>query len=248
MRILISNDDGYSAPGILALRAAFENEHEVWLAAPAEEQSGASHKLSFGVPLRAKRLAERTFAVSGTPTDAVYLAIHHLMPEPPELVLSGINRGVNAGDDITYSGTVAVAIEGAILGLPALAFSLELSPNMDYVPAALAAKRLVQMVIAEGLPKGTFLNVNIPAKAEEDELRFAVTHQGARNYDHSIIERPDPRGEPYYWIGGNPLGYFSQEGSDCDAIAAGLVSVTPLCVDLTHRDFLPKLGAWFSRQ
>lgn len=248
MRLLISNDDGYAAPGILALRAAFEGEHEVWLAAPAEEQSGASHKLSFGVPLRTRKLGERCYAVSGTPTDAVYLAIHHLMPEPPDLVLSGINRGVNAGDDITYSGTVAVAIEGAILGLPALAFSLELSASMDYAPAALAAKRLVEQVLAQGLPKGTFLNVNIPAGATADTLRFAVTFQGARNYDHSIIERPDPRGEPYYWIGGNPLGYFSREGSDCDAIAAGFVSVTPLHVDLTDRAFLPKLNAWFSRQ
>jgi len=247
MRVLVSNDDGVESPGIRALAEALEPLGEVWVVAPDREQSAASHAISLHRPLRVHRLGERRFAVDGTPTDCVYLAMNHILKDRrPDLVVSGINRGANLADDVTYSGTVAAAMEGAFFKLPAVAISLaSKSHRYDFGPAAAFARSLVGAVMARPppqgalLPAGALLNVNVP----DGPVRgFALTRLGKRSYGQVVTERFDPRGRAYYWIGGDEQSHDDIPGSDCCATYdEGMVSITPLHLDLTHPSLLDSL-------
>lgn len=242
MRILISNDDGIRAAGIRALEAALAPLGDVWVIAPDREQSAASHSLSLYRPLRVEEMDDRHFAVDGTPTDAVNLAINGIMKQRPELVVSGINHGGNLGDDITYSGTVSAAMEGTLLGIPSIAVSLVARDQHDFGPAADFAARLAAVVGERGLPRDTLLNVNVPSLPLAQLRGYRVTRQGKRRYGDAIVEHLDPRGRKYYWIGGDDLGFVPGEGTDCTAVADGFISVTPLHLDLTNYASLADLG------
>lgn len=243
MRVLISNDDGIRSQGLAALERALEGVAEVWVVAPDSEQSAASHAISLHRPLRIQEVGPRRWSVDGTPTDCVYVAVHHLLrDERPALVLSGINHGSNLADDVTYSGTVAAAMEGALLGIPAIAFSLAVRERFDFAPAAAFARELAAAVLERGLPRGVLLNVNVP---RGDVLGFRVTALGKRAYGSAVLENVDPRGRKYYWIGGSENRHEDVPGSDCNAVFdEGLVSVTPLHLDLTHRRQLDEMSTW----
>ena len=242
MRILLTNDDGIRAEGLKALERVFSETHEVWTVAPEREQSGASHKLTLSAPLRIFERGSQRFAVEGTPTDAMYLALYHLMPERPDLVLSGINHGPNMGDDVLYSGTVAAAMEGALAGIPSVALSLATFENFRFEAAAEAACRIVARLENGGLANWKLFNVNVPQNATTKTLDFRLTRLGKRRYRQSVEEFLNPRGKRFYWIGGNPDGSEPVENGDIDAVEAGCVSVTPLTLDLTAHGVLQDKG------
>lgn len=241
-RILVTNDDGIHAEGIVALAAALERLGDVYVVAPAHEMSAASHSLTLVRPLRVERLSDRRWSVDGTPTDCVTIAIAHLLKDDlrPDIVLSGINRGPNLGDDTTYSGTVAGALEGSIHGLPAIAVSLATRRDHDYAHAAEFSATLAAKVIAEGLPKGTLLSVNVPPGPVAG---VRVTRQGIKAVSPEVIEGTDPRNRKYYWIGDDGATWENEEGTDYEAIGDGLVSITPLRNDLTDYRALEEMRA-----
>ena len=235
MRILVSNDDGIHSEGIQALEETLRSIGEVYTVAPDRERNAVSHALTLHRPLRIDEIAPRRFAVNGTPTDCVNLAVKGFLPVRPDMVVSGINKGPNLGDDITYSGTVAAAIEGALLGIVSLAVSV-VGMHTDYRfgPAAEFAASLAGHIAAHGLPAKTLLNVNVPNLDRSELKGYRFTHQGKRRYSEKIEICPNPRGKHYYWIGGDDLGFDPEEGSDCVAVNEGYISVTPLQVDLTN--------------
>jgi 5'-nucleotidase len=245
-RILISNDDGYLSEGLKALAEAVEGLGEVWVVAPEVEQSATSHAISLHRPLRIRPLkAPRWFAVDGTPTDCSYVAINHLLKERrPRIMVSGINHGPNLADDVTYSGTVAAAMEASILGVPAIAFSLVTRRHFEFGPAARFARRLVAAALAQpSLPPQMLLNVNVPADVEPEG--YMVTRLGKHSYGFDVIEKTDPRGRKYYWIGGNEYQHEDIPGSDCNAVLREkLVSVTPLQLDLTDESARGEVARW----
>ncbi|HXG92814.1 MAG TPA: 5'/3'-nucleotidase SurE [Blastocatellia bacterium] len=230
-KILVTNDDGIHSQGIIALAEALKRVGEVTVVAPAHEMSAASHSLTLVRPLRIDRIDEHHYSVDGTPTDCVTLAMNHIMRDsPPDLVVSGINKGGNLGDDVTYSGTVAGALEASIYGLPGIAVSLVQRTNFDFTHAAEFAVELAQRVLGDGLPRGTLLNVNVPP----GPVRGArITRQGTKIIKPTIIEGTDPRQRKYYWIGEESLTWNEEEGTDYEALRLGLVSITPLRTDLT---------------
>ncbi len=235
MKILVTNDDGIESEGLVALARALEKVAEVWVVAPDRERSAVSHSLTLGRPLRKKGvriLGPRYFAVNGTPTDCVLLGVNKILPERPSLIASGINKGENLGDDITYSGTVSAAIEGTILGIPSFAISLVSRNHFYFAHAAAFAVRLSSNLLRTGLPKNTFLNVNVPGKQKPKSYR--ITRMGKRIYGDSVQERVDRWGRKYYTIGGNVPGYADTEDSDFKAIARNLISITPLHLDWTN--------------
>jgi 5'-nucleotidase len=234
MIILVSNDDGIQAPGIISLETALRRVGEIYTVAPDRAQSSMSHALTLHRPLRVHEVAPRRLAVDGTPTDCVKLALTGLLPVRPDLVVSGINNGPNLGDDIIYSGTVSAAIEGALLGVPAIAVSLVSFQSLDFEVAAEFTATLVSRIGAQGIPPETLLNVNVPPLPKDKLKGWQLTRMGKRHYSENIVERIDPRGGKYYWIGGDDLGFAQQEGTDCVAVHEGFVSVTPLQVDLTN--------------
>ncbi|RMG16374.1 MAG: 5'/3'-nucleotidase SurE [Deltaproteobacteria bacterium] len=242
-RILISNDDGIGSPGIRALAAAMRPLGEVTVVAPDREQSAASHAISLHRPLRLTEVEPGWWQVDGTPTDAVYLGIHHLMKgSPPDLVVSGINLGANLGNDVTYSGTVAAAFEGCLFGIPSVAFSLVARAPKHFDAAVRFARALATRVLDVGLPEGVLLNVNLP---KGEPHGWKVTRLGRRSYGEQVEERLDPWGRSYYWIGGTETAHADIPGSDCNAVFdEGLVSVTPLHLDLTHAPSVPKIAKW----
>ncbi len=245
MRILLTNDDGIRAEGLLALERVFSETHEVWTVAPEREQSGASHKLTLSAPLRVFERGPRRFAVEGTPTDAMYLALYHLLPERPDLVFSGVNHGPNMGEDVLYSGTVAAAMEGALAGIPSVALSLAAFRDFRFDAAAEAARRIAARLERGGPERGEWadgklLNVNVPQDAVAKRLEFRLTRLGKRRYRQSVEEFRNPRGKRFYWIGGNPDGSEPMENGDIDAVERGFVSVTPLTLDMTAYDILEK--------
>jgi 5'-nucleotidase len=208
---------------------------EVWVVAPDREQSAVSHALSMGRPLRKKKinaLGPRYFSVNGTPTDCILLGVNKIMPERPRLIVSGINKGENLGDDITYSGTVSAAIEATILGIPSFAISLVARENFDFTHAAAFAGRLARNLLRHGLPRNTFLNVNVPGGKKPRSYR--ITRMGKRIYGDSVQEKRDPWGRKYYLIGGNNPGYAETEDSDFKAIAKNYISISPLHLDWTN--------------
>lgn len=243
-RILVSNDDGYLSEGLQALVSAVEPLGEVWVVAPDREQSAASHAISLHRPLRIQRVKERWYHIDGTPTDCSYLAIHHILKDnPPTLMVSGINHGANLADDVTYSGTVAAAMEACILGVPAIAFSLVARRHFDFTHAAKFAHAIAKAALANPMPGRMLLNVNIPGDAEP--RGFRLTRLGRHSYGYDVVENVDPRGRKYYWIGGKDYSHEDVEGSDCNAIHLDkLVSVTPLHLDLTEYRQMDTLRGW----
>jgi 5'-nucleotidase len=244
--ILVSNDDGVRAPGIAALHHALGPLGRVTVVAPDRERSASSHSLTLDVPLRANRISDDVISVEGTPTDCVLLAVKNLLPERPALVVSGINRGANMGHDVTYSGTVAAAMEATIVGIPAIAVSLDRSSEgrYDYAEAAEVAREMAALVLARGLPEGTLLNVNVPNVAVGGIRGIALTRLGKQIYEDSVVKKTDPRGRVYYWIGGQSSTWAVEPDTDFAAVAQGLVSVTPIHMDLTDYRMLEALRGW----
>lgn len=238
MIILLSNDDGIHADGIAALEISLRPLGDIYTVAPEREQSATSHALTLHRPLRARELAPRRIAVDGTPTDCVKLALTGLLPVRPDLIVAGINRGPNLGDDMLYSGTVSAAVEGALLGVPAIAVSLAAFDNHDFRPAAQFTTALIERLRQRGIAPDLLLNVNVPPLAPEKIKGWRFTRQGKRHYSENIVERVDPRGKKYYWIGGDDLGFTHDDGTDCVAIHEGYVSVTPLQADMTNYELL----------
>jgi 5'-nucleotidase len=243
-RILVGNDDGYQAGGLKALAEAMEPLGEVWVVAPESEQSAASHAISLHRPLRIRESRARWFAVDGTPTDCSYVAINHLMKdEPPQIMVSGINYGPNLADDVFYSGTVAAAMEASIFGVPAIAFSLATRRNFDFGPAARFARRLVEAALARPLPPQMLLNVNVPP--DVDPKGYVVTKLGKHRYGNDVVEKVDPRGRKYYWIGGSEYDFEDIPGTDCNVVLKDhLVSVTPMQRDLTDQPLRAEVSRW----
>jgi 5'-nucleotidase len=230
-RILVTNDDGVYSEGVRLLGKALERLGEVIVVAPDREQSATGHSLTLSRPLRMQKLEERTYAVDGTPTDCVNLAILWLLKERrPDLVVSGINFGLNVGDDVTYSGTVSATFEGSLLEVPSIAFSQEVAEGFSFARSAELAARFVEGLFAEAtLPRDLLLNVNFPASAPRGVV---FTRLGKRVYRQSVVEKVDPRGHNYYWIAGTPE-WQDDQGTDHEAVQKGFVSVTPLHLDLT---------------
>jgi 5'-nucleotidase len=242
-RILVTNDDGIHAEGIIALENALRDMAEVFVVAPVSEMSGASHSLTLSRPLRIRQIDDRHWTVDGTPTDCVTLALNRIFtPEQrPHLCASGINHGANLGDDATYSGTVAGALESTILGVPGLAFSLVAGADYDFTESAKVAALLVAKAIKEGLPSDTLLNVNVPIGTPKG---VRVTKQGFKDARPVISEHADPRGKLYYWIGEERNGFHAEGGTDFEAIDEGFVSVTPMRSDLTNHAAIEVLKNW----
>ena len=253
MRILLTNDDGIHAPGFAVLEAiAAKLSDEVWAVAPAEEQSGAGHSLTLSRPIRLRRHGERKFSVSGTPTDAVMMALAHIMKDfPPDLILSGVNRGANLAEDVTYSGTVSAAMEGALAGVRSIALSQVYAKEAmgDMVPFAAAeawAERVLRPLMDAPFAAGTLVNVNFPALAPESIKGIRICRQGIRDYGRlRIVERTDPRGFRYYWFGLAPTIETPGHVTDLEVVADGYIAVTPLHLDLTEEAGLDRLSHLF---
>ncbi|HLN65201.1 MAG TPA: 5'/3'-nucleotidase SurE [Symbiobacteriaceae bacterium] len=249
--ILLTNDDGIYAPGINAIREELERRggHEVWAVAPDRERSASGHAITMYrplFPLKAKIPGAQSpcFSVTGTPADSAKLAIEAILPRRPDLVISGVNRGANLGTDLFYSGTVAAALEGPILGIPAIASSLDGFTYPDYSVAAHFTAELAMKVLAEGVPPGTLLNVNIPARTRAEIQGVRITSMGRRLYKDQWDKRVDPRGRTYYWLAGELMELDNDPQSDVTAVEQGFVSVTPIQLDLTRYDQMERLSGW----
>jgi 5'-nucleotidase len=239
--ILATNDDGIHAQGLGALAESLASLGEVYVVAPDREQSAVGHALTLHRPLRVDRLGERRFSVNGTPSDCVNLGVLGLLPEPPVLVVSGINHGSNLGDDVTYSGTVSAAMEGTLLGVPSMAVSQAEGDTANFEAAGRVARLVAARVLVEGLPAKTLLNVNVP---RGDVHGIRMTRLGHRIYREKVVQEVDPRGRPYFWIGAGPPEWQEDEASDIAAVHSGLASVTPLHLDLTHFGALGRMAEW----
>ena len=253
MRILLTNDDGINAPGLKVLeQIARQFSDDIWICAPSEEQSGAGHSLTLTRPVRLHKHGERRFAVSGTPTDSVMMALRTVMPDAPDIILSGVNRGANLADDITYSGTVSAAIEGALAGIKAIAFSQVYAREGmgDEVPFGAALEwgpKVLAPLIDAPMADRTLINVNFPARAPEDVKGIRVVRQGFHDYSRgTIVEGRDPRGYRYFWFGLDQIEHTLDHGTDLEAIEEGYVAVTPLQLDLTHYSTIGILAERFS--
>jgi 5'-nucleotidase len=252
MRILLTNDDGIRAPGLVVLeQIARQFSDDIWICAPDEEQSGMGHALTLTRPVRMRQHDERRFSVTGTPTDAVTLGLRKAMDGPPDLILSGVNRGANLADDITYSGTVSAAIEGALAGVRSVALSQVYAREGmgDDVPFGAAIEwgaKVLRPLIEAPLPKRTLVNVNFPALPASDVKGIRVVRQGFHDYSRgTVVEGRDPRGYKYYWFGLEAMEHTLDHGTDLEAIDEGYISVTPLQLDLTHHASLGMLGERF---
>ncbi len=242
VRILISNDDGINSKGLHRLHEALSTLGEVFVVAPDRDQSAVSHSLSLYRPLRLDEVTDHVYTVDGTPTDCINLAINGILHDlKPDLVVSGINKGENLGDDITYSGTVSAAMEGTLLGVPSIAVSLAGKNDYNFEAACHYCVKISKYVLKNKLPKDTLLNINIPGISKSDIKGVMVTRQGKRLYEEPVVEKTDPRGRKYYWIGGDALGFIHIENSDIAAVNDGYVSVTPITLDLTDFGFMDEL-------
>jgi len=244
MQILISNDDGYQAPGIRCLAEALGRIAAVTVVAPDRDRSGASNSLTLDNPMRATRAEDGFVRVDGTPTDCVHLAITGLLEREPDMVVSGINAGANLGDDVLYSGTVAAAMEGRFLGLPAVAVSLASSQPEHYATAAQVAVELVERLKADPLPADTILNVNVPDMPWEALAGWQATRLGHRHKSEPVVKAHDPRGRAIYWVGPPGGEQDAGAGTDFYAVRNGYVSITPIQVDLTRYEALEKVAGW----
>jgi 5'-nucleotidase len=257
VRILVTNDDGIHAPGLVVLEEiARELSDDVWVCAPSEEQSGAGHSLTLNRPVRLHKHGERRYAVSGTPTDSVTMALREVLDAPPDLILSGINRGANLGDDITYSGTVSAAMEGALAGIRSIALSQvyakegqnENGPNdVPFEAARDWASRVITPLLDAPLQPRTLVNINFPPRKASQVKGIRVVRQGFHDYSRgSVVKGRDPRGFSYYWFGLHAIEHTLDHGTDLEAIDEGYISVTPLQLDLTHHETLAALEERFS--
>lgn len=243
MLILVTNDDGVRSPGLRSLASKLSELGQVVVVAPDRNRSAIGHALTLDHPLRAEEIKPQVFAVDGTPTDCVNLGIHGLLPQRPDLVVSGINRGSNLGDDISYSGTVCAALEATLMGFPAFAVSLDTKrfKEEDLVQAAVFSKKMAELIIEKGLPEETFLNINIPSGTCTG---VQLTRQGKRRYGESVVSKQDPRGRKYYWIGGAEVGFEDIPETDCSALHQGMVSVTPLRTNMTNEKTFFEMECW----
>jgi len=248
MRILLTNDDGIDSPGLKALADALSPLHEVTIIGPDRNWSISGHNRTMDRPLRVseKFLGDgyKAYQTDGAPADCVALAVLGFLPQVPELVISGINHGNNLGDDITYSGTVAAAMEGVISGLPSIAISMDTHPIWPVDVASAFTVRLVDQITKRGLAKDILLNVNVPNLSQNEIKGVQITRLGKRVYDDALIERKDPRGRAYYWLGGTQVHSEREEGADGAAIEDGYVSITPIHLDLTNHSLLETLRTW----
>jgi len=243
--ILVTNDDGIRSKGIILLAKALQEIGNVFVIAPDREQSAIAHSLTLRRPLRVEKIRKNFYAVDGTPADCVHLGVNALLPERPRLVVSGINKGGNLGDDITYSGTVSAAFEGTLLGIPSFAISLVSRSHFKFKAAARFAQKVAQRVLKEGLPKDTLLNINVPNLDEEKIKSIKITQQGRWVHNGSgVEEKIDPRGKKYYWIGSGRLVFDKKRDTDFDAVSNSYISVTPLHLDLTDYSSIQQLKKW----
>ncbi len=244
--ILVTNDDGISSEGIKVLADALSALGETWIVAPQREQSAVGHSLTLHRPLRVSHCGPREVAVDGTPTDCVVLAVNNLMERKPSLLVSGINKGGNMGYDITYSGTVSAAWEGTLLGIPSFAVSMlpDERESYHFEPAAAFACRVARAVLKRGIPFNTLLNVNVPNTSGAPIDRYKITRQGKRHFGDPIVEKIDPRGKKYYWIGGAYQGFEQIPDSDLVAVHESYVSITPILIDLTSYASMETLATW----
>lgn len=250
MRILLTNDDGIHAPGMEVLeRIAARLSDDVWVCAPAEEQSGAGHSLTLHQPVRLREHGRQRYSVTGTPTDAVNLALRKLFEDKrPDLVISGINAGENLGDDITYSGTISAAIEGALAGIPAIALSQAFRDgSRGFAVAEAWAERVLRPLLDKPMAKRTLVNVNFPARPADQVRGIRVVRQGFHDYSRgSLVEGTDPRGRPYYWFGLEDMEHTLDHGTDLEAVADGYIAITPLQLDLTQHSAIGPLAETFA--
>ena len=249
MRILLTNDDGVFAPGLRALRKELGRLGEVTVVAPAQEQSGVGHAITLLTPLIVKEVDAEDgstlgFMVEGSPADCVKLAILELMDRPPDLIVSGINSGANAGINVLYSGTVAAAIEGAFFKVTSVAVSLELAEHFDYPHAARHAVRVIERILANDPPPGSLFNVNLPAHARGEPKGVKVVPMGVGRHGETFERRRDPRNRTYYWLTYAPPYDLGDDASDIAGLAQGYITITPLHFDLTRHDLIPKLQGW----
>lgn len=254
MRILLTNDDGINAPGLYVLeKIAAKLSDDIWIVAPSEEQSGAGHSLTLTRPVRVREHAPRRFSVTGTPTDSVTMALRKILPEPPDLILSGVNRGANLGDDVTYSGTVSAAMEGALAGIRSIALSQVYSKEgvgnaVSFDAAEQWGEKVLRPLLDTRFASRTLVNVNFPAVTGGEVRGIRVVRQGFHDYGRgSVVEGVDPRGFPYFWFGLHGIEHTPGADSDLEAISAGYVSVTPLHVDLTHEASLGMLAERYAQ-
>jgi len=244
--ILVTNDDGIGAPGLVALTESARALGDVWVIAPEKQQSAMSHALTLHKPLRVKEHGPQQLAISGTPTDAVFFGVLHALPRQPDLILSGINSGPNLAADVSYSGTVSAALEAAIMGVPGIALShvSVAAQAEDYRDGAAFAKTVAGQVLRDGLPAGCYLNVNFPKVPTGEVQGVRATILGDRYYEDCLVECTDPRGRPYYWIGGSGYHFNDVPGSDCNAIDEGCISVSLLRADPTAAQGVDLIRSW----
>jgi len=243
--IQVTNDDGIHSKGIIVLAKTLQEIGDVFVVAPDREKSAIAHSLTLHRPLRVEKIRKNFYAVDGTPADCVHLGVNTILPKRPQLIVSGINKGGNLGDDITYSGTVSAAFEGTLLGIPSFAISLVSRSHFKFDVAARFALRVARYIIRSGLPKDTFLNINVPNLNEKEIKSYKITQQGrwVRN-GSGVIEKMDPRGRKYYWIGGGQLIFDKRRDTDMEAVSKSYISITPLNLDLTNYPSIRELKKW----
>jgi 5'-nucleotidase len=244
LKILVTNDDGIHSKGIIMLAKVLQELGDVYVVAPDREKSAVAHSLTLHRPLRVERIKKNYYAVDGTPADCVHLGVNAILPQPPELIVSGINKGENLGNDITYSGTVSAAFEGTLLRIPSFAISLASRGPFKFHAAARFAVKVARHITAEGLPKDTFLNINVPNLEEKEIKSYKITHQGRYTHGNAVVEKVDPRGKKYYWIGGGTVVFDKKGDTDFEALSKGYISITPLHIDLTHDPSIRALKRW----
>src|SRR4030043_96135 len=243
--ILVTNDDGIYSKGIFALAKTLQGIGDVFVVAPDREKSAIAHSLTLHRPLRVEKIRKNFYAVDGTPADCVHLGVNTILPKRPQLIVSGINKGGNLGDDITYSGTVAASFEGTLLGISSFAISLVSRSHFKFDVAAQFALRTARYINKKGLPKDTFLNINVPNLDEKEIKSYKITQQGRLVHNgNGVIEKMDPRGKKYYWIGGGQLVFNKGRNTDVEAVSKSYISITPLNLDLTNYSSIRELKKW----
>jgi 5'-nucleotidase len=245
LKILVTNDDGIHSDGIIVLAKALREVGDVYVVAPDREKSAIAHSLTLHRPLRVDRVRKNVYAVDGTPADCVHIGVNAVLPERPQLIVSGINKGGNLGDDITYSGTVSAAFEGTLLGIPSFAISVVSRSHFRFQPAAHFAVKAARAVRKWGLPKDTLLNINVPNLKEEEIKSYKITRQGRWVHsENAVVEKVDPRGRKYYWIGGGEWIYEQRRDTDFAAVSSAHISITPLRLDMTNYVSIRELKEW----
>ena len=244
LEILVTNDDGIHSEGIVVLAKALSDIGTVFGVAPITERSAAAHALTLHRPLRVEKIRRNFYAVDGTPADCVHLAVSSILSRKPHLLVSGINKGQNLGNDIVYSGTVSAAFEGTLLGIPSFAISLVARSHFKFHPAARFAVKLARYILHRGLPKDTFLNVNVPNLEEKEIQSYRITQQGRYTHGNEVVEKVDPRGKKYYWIGGGTTVFEKKRRTDFEAVSKASISITPLQIDLTNYPSIREMKKW----